>query len=47
MAPAVTAASAAGSPQAAKASVMNDWIAAAGTRERASELIRSGFFLSE
>jgi hypothetical protein len=41
------AASAAGSPQAQKASVMNDWIAAAGTRETASALvIRSGFFLS-
>ena len=37
IAPAVTAASAAGSPQAQNASVMNDWIAAAGTRERDSE----------
>src|SRR5579863_3954637 len=47
IAPAVTAASEAGSPQAENASVMNDWIAAAGTRESTSALvICSSFFPS-
>jgi hypothetical protein len=46
MAPAVTAASAAGSPQAPNASVMKDWIVAADTRERDSALLGTSKFLS-